>query len=261
MKKVILALALMMSIGATQTAWASSAPKHRYHPTTQQVDKQAASAQQADKQAASAQQADKQAASAQQPESQDEDGLEAYSDTTDTDTTAEDASYADDDDARSYHSKYSLGNYDDPFDFLGSVFGGGTLAFVIFLCILIGLLFFLAPIIIIFIIVRYLMRRHNDHMKLAEMAMEKGINVPESQRPIDKQSDEYLVKRGLRNTFLGIGLCAMFAWWGSSFLAGIGALVGIYGVGQVIIGSLPAIKDWWNNRHGNNGAGYTGTSI
>lgn len=89
------------------------------------------------------------------------------------------------------------------------------------------------------------MRRHNDRMKLAEMAMEKGINVPESDRPIDKQSDEYLVKRGLRNAFLGAGLCAMFAWWDADFLAGIGALVFFYGIGQTVIGSLPAIKNWW----------------
>ncbi len=40
MKKAILTLALIMSIGATQVSLASSAPKHRYHPTTQQVDKQ-----------------------------------------------------------------------------------------------------------------------------------------------------------------------------------------------------------------------------
>ena len=241
MKKVILTMALMMSIGTTQVIWAASAPKHRYHPSIQQVDKQTPSAQQADKQVASGQQA----------KDKDNEALEAYSDTTSLDTIAEDDFYADDDDARTYHSKYSMGNYDDPFDFLGSVFGGGTLAFVIFLCVLIGLLFVFAPFIIIFIIVRYLMRRHNDRMKLAEMAMEKGINVPEGQRPIDKQSNEYLVKRGLRNTFLGLGLCAMFAWWGTSFLAGIGALVGIYGLGQVVIGSLPAIKDWWSHRQGN----------
>ena len=37
MKKAILALALVMSMGATQVSWASSAPKHRYHPTTQQI--------------------------------------------------------------------------------------------------------------------------------------------------------------------------------------------------------------------------------
>lgn len=116
-----------------------------------------------------------------------------------------------------------MGNYDDPFDFLGSVFGKGALIFFIILFSILGLLFIFAPLIAIFLIVRYLMRRHNDRIKLAEMAMEKGINVPESQRPIDKQSNEYLVKRGLRNAFLGAGLCAMFAFWGADFLAGIGA--------------------------------------
>ena len=40
MKKAILALALVMSMGAAQVSWASSAPKHRYHPTAQQVDQQ-----------------------------------------------------------------------------------------------------------------------------------------------------------------------------------------------------------------------------
>ena len=93
------------------------------------------------------------------------------------------------------------------------------------------------------------------------MAMEKGINVTESDRPIDKQSDEYLVKRGLRNAFLGAGLCAMFAWWEADFLAGIGALVFFYGLGQTLIGSLPAIKDWWRNRHGDQGTGYNGTPV
>ena len=47
MKKAILTLALIMSIGATQVSLASSAPKHRYHPTTQQVDKQASPADEA----------------------------------------------------------------------------------------------------------------------------------------------------------------------------------------------------------------------
>ncbi len=241
MKKAILTLALIMSMGVTQVSLASSAPKHRYHPTTQQVDKKEAATQQEDKQA------DK------------NDAIEAYSDTTDVDTTAADD--YDDVNTPTYHSQYSLGNYDDPFDFLGSVFGKGTLVVVMILCIIFGLLFVFAPLIIIYLVVRYLMRRHNDRIKLAEMAMEKGINVPESDRPIDKQSNEYLVKRGLRNAFLGVGLCVMFAFWSADFLAGIGALVGFYGLGQTAIGALPAIKDWWNNRHGNAGTGYNGTAI
>lgn len=250
MKKAILALALVMSMGATQVSWASSAPKHRYHPTTQQVDQQDAQEKAADGKTASAD---------QKASAQDDGALEAYSDTTSVDSAINDA--CDYDDAHAYHSKYSLGNYDDPFDFIGSVFGSGMLSAMVIFCIIFGLLFVLAPLIVCILLIRYLVRRHNDRIKLAEMAMEKGINVPENDRPIDKQSDEYLVKRGLRNVFLGAGLCAMFSWWSVDFLAGIGALIGFYGLGQTLIGLLPAIKDWWNNRHGNQGTGYNGTPV
>lgn len=250
MKKAILALALVMSMGATQVSWASSAPKHRYHPTAQQVDQQDAQEKAADGKTASAD---------QKASAQDDGALEAYSDTTSSDSAINDA--CDYDDAHAYHSKYSLGNYDDPFDFIGSVFGSGMLSAMVIFCIIFGLLFVLAPLIVFILLIRYLVRRHNDRIKLAEMAMEKGINVPENDRPIDKQSDEYLVKRGLRNVFLGAGLCAMFSWWSVDFLAGIGALIGFYGLGQTLIGLLPAIKDWWNNRHGNQGTGYNGTPV
>ena len=250
MKKAILALALVMSMGATQVSWASSAPKHRYHPTTQQVDQQNPQEKAADGKTASAD---------QKASAQDDGALEAYSDTACADTAINDA--CDYDDTRAYHSKYSLENYDDPFDFIGSVFGSGMLGVVVIFCVIFGLLFILAPLIVFILLIRYLVRRHNDRIKLAEMAMEKGINVPESDRPIDKQSDEYLVKRGLRNVFLGAGLCAMFSWWSVDFLAGIGALIGFYGLGQTLIGLLPAIKDWWKNRHGNQGTGYNGTPV
>lgn len=250
MKKAILALALVMSMGATQVSWASSAPKHRYHPTAQQVDQQNPQEKAADGKTASAD---------QKASAQDDGALEAYSDTTSSDSAINDA--CDYDDTRAYHSKYSLENYDDPFDFIGSVFGSGMLGVVVIFCVIFGLLFILAPLIVFILLIRYLVRRHNDRIKLAEMAMEKGINVPENDRPIDKQSDEYLVKRGLRNVFLGAGLCAMFSWWNVDFLAGIGALIVFYGLGQTIIGSLPAIKDWWNNRHGNQGTGYNGTPV
>ena len=217
MKKVILAWTLILVIGVAADSWASAAPKHRYNPTTttQQVDKQSSAA-------------------------DDDEGIEAYSDTTSADTAAVDP--VDEDTTSGHHSKYSFDNYDDPFDFFASVFGKGTALFFIILFVILGFLFLVAPFIIIYIIVRYLYRRHRDHMKLAEMAMEKGINVPEKSRPIDKQSDEYLQKRGLRNTFLGAGLGVMFLIWGSDFLAGIGFLVFFYGIGQLVIGFLPDIK-------------------
>ena len=39
MKKKIIVMALAMSLGVFQQSLASSAPKHRYTPSTQQVDK------------------------------------------------------------------------------------------------------------------------------------------------------------------------------------------------------------------------------
>ena len=99
MKKAILALALVMSMGATQVSWASSAPKHRYHPTTQQVDQQNPQEKAADGKTASAD---------QKASAQDDGALEAYSDTACADTAINDA--CDYDDAHAYHSKYSLEN-------------------------------------------------------------------------------------------------------------------------------------------------------
>lgn len=225
MKKEIIVMALAMSLGVFQQSLASSAPKHRYTPSTQQVDKKVGN------------------------HSENDEGIDAFSDTTSVDTSSavsahnNPASYT-----SNNPSQFSLDNYDDPFDFLGTVFGKGVLLFVIILLGLIGLLTFLAPLIALFMIIRYLYRRNQDRMKLSAMALEKGIEIPESARPIDKQSNEYLVKRGLRNAFLGAGLCAMFAIWGADFLAGIGALVLFYGAGQATIGSLPSIKQWWCNR-------------
>lgn len=228
MKKSILAFMLLVSLGTASVSMASSAPKHRYQPVATQ-----------------------QAQQAQQTTQQDEDAIEAYSDTTSNDTVVDEA--ADDNwQSSKPHSEYSLKNYDDPFDFFGSLFGKTSLVLVMLIGALFFLLIVLAPLIIIYLLVRYLMRRHNDKMKLAEMAMEKGINVPEGERPIDKQSDEYLVKRGLRNAFLGLGLCAMFSFWDADFLAGLGALMFFYGLGQTVIGSLPTIHQWWKDRNNKN---------
>ena len=225
MKKLFLAFMLSLTLGVTQMSFAVSAPKHRYTPKTQVDNKQAVSA------------TDQQTTSASQ------DAVEAYSDTTSVDTTSSQVGEDDDDNQSRSHSIYSLENYDDPFDFLGSIFGKGTLFFVMFILLIVGLLIVFAPLIVIFIIVRYLYRRHNDRVKLMEMAMEKGINVPESERPIDKQSNEYLVKRGVKNAFLGAGLVAMFSFWHWEFMVGIGALVFMYGLGQVVIGYLPILKN------------------
>ena len=226
MKKAIVALALIMSMGLNQVSLASSAPKHRYTPSTEQVDKSANASEE----------------------------LEAYSDTASVDSAYDD-DYAEDDNPVNYsHSRYSVDNYSDPFDYIGSVFGKGALWCVGIFTVIFTLLFVFAPLLIILLILRYLYRRHNDRMRLAEMAMDKGVNIPESSRPIDRQSSDYLMKRGIRNACLGFGLAIMFGIWGSRLLSGFSALVLCYGIGQILISLLPIIRNFFRkDSFGQNG--------
>ena len=209
MKKILFAIMLTLATGSLSYSHAASAPKHRYQPQ----------------------------------------GIEAFSDTTSADTsTAVASSYDDDDDDAPQYSKYSTTRYSDPFDYVGNMFGTGGVVVICILCLVFGLLLIFSPFILLFLVIRLLMRRHDDRVRLAEMAMEKGQPIPESEKGIDRQSDEYLVKQGLRNAFLGGGLCVMFLIWDSDFLAGIGALVLLYGLGQAVIGALPAIKEYLKKR-------------
>ena len=226
MKKAIVALALIMSMGLNQVSLASSAPKHRYTPSTEQVDKSANASEE----------------------------LEAYSDTASVDSAYDD-DYAEDDNPVNYsHSRYSVDNYSDPFDYIGSVFGKGALWCVGIFTVIFTLLFVFAPLLIILLILRYLYHRHNDRMRLAEMAMDKGVNIPESSRPIDRQSSDYLMKRGIRNACLGFGLAIMFGIWGSRLLSGFSALVLCYGIGQILISLLPIIRNFFRkDSFGQNG--------
>lgn len=173
--------------------------------------------------------------------------VEAYSDTTSTsanDTLAVDSQSRANPSINIDDFSYDPNRDGTLFDYLAAFLGTGGVIVLAILAVVFGLLFVFAPLIIIFLIIRYLYRRHQDRVKLMEMAMDKGINIPESERPIEKQSDEYLVKCGLRNAFLGLGFCVMFLIWGANFLAGIGALGFFYGAGQVVIGALPNIKKW-----------------
>ena len=224
MKKILLVLMLGLSIGTMTVGYASSAPKHRYHP--KQEVKQEAS---------------------QKADDKDENAIEAYSDTTsaDDDVQADSVDYAADS-SNHNSSVYNPDNYDNPLDYMTEVFGKSGLVLIVIFGIIFSLLFVLAPFIIMYLILRYIYKRHQDRVRLTEMAMQAGVQIPENARPIDRQSDEYLTKRGVRNVFLGLGLGAMFGFWGWSFMVGISALVLFYGLGQIVIGNLPTIKGWLN---------------
>ena len=100
---------------------------------------------------------------------------------------------------------------------------------------LIGLIFVLAPFIILFLVIRYFINRHNSRVALVEKAMETGRPIPEEVKPMVNETPEDYRKRGIKNIAIGAGLFLMFAIMGAGVLMGVGALIVCWGVGQVVI--------------------------
>ena len=154
-----------------------------------------------------------------------EDGIEAFSDTTQAiaQTTTNNVDIWDSD------------NYDNPFAWLVALTAStGGILLAIFIVLMV-LLFILFPFIILALLLRFIIKRHNDRVTLAEKAMENGQPIPDEIMSIDKQSEDYMWKRGIRNVAIGLGIMVMFWIWNADTLTGIGALIFCYGIGQMII--------------------------
>lgn len=203
MKKTIFLMAMLLALSAA-APMASAAPQsHRNRPHTQMVDKK-----------------DKDAA--------DEEGIVAYSDT----VTADTASAANGGSTFDNHDSMSR---DELLSFFNSM-PGWIIKFVLILCVFVPMLLcFLAPIIVVLLVIRYFMRRHKDRVRLTEMAMEKGEPFTDELKPLSKKSPEYMWRRGVRNTSIGAGLMIFFWFFGMQSLMGIGALVACIGLGQMFM--------------------------
>ncbi|WP_278698829.1 DUF6249 domain-containing protein [Leyella stercorea] len=203
MKKTIFLMAMLLALSAA-APMASAAPQsHRNRPHTQMVDKK-----------------DKDAT--------DEEGVVAYSDTVTADTaSAANGGATFDNDAPV--------SRDELLEFYNSLPGWIVKLFLI-LCVFVPMLLcFLAPIIVVLLVIRYFMRRHKDRVRLAEMAMEKGEPFNDELKPLSKKSPEYMWRRGVRNTSIGAGLMIFFWFFGMQSLMGIGALVACIGLGQMFM--------------------------
>lgn len=203
MKKTIFLMAMLLALSAA-APMASAAPQsHRNRPHTQMVDKK-----------------DKDAA--------DEEGIVAYSDTVTADTaSAANGGATFDNDAPV--------SRDELLEFYNSLPGWIVKLFLI-LCVFVPMLLcFLAPIIVVLLVIRYFMRRHKDRVRLTEMAMEKGEPFNDELKPLSQKSPEYMWRRGVRNTSIGAGLMIFFWFFGMQSLMGIGALVACIGLGQMFM--------------------------
>jgi len=113
---------------------------------------------------------------------------------------------------------------------------GWIIKFFLIVCVFVPMLLcFLAPIIVVLLVIRYFMRRHKDRVRLAEMAMENGEPFTDELKPLSKKSPEYMWRRGVRNTSIGAGLMIFFWFFGMQSLMGIGALVACIGLGQMFM--------------------------
>lgn len=161
-----------------------------------------------------------------------DDGMEAYSDTSSTSANGYGGGNISVDDS----NRYNPSRFTDPFSWIAfmctSSFWGVLLT--IFVMVLI-FLFFAMPFILLIVIVRYLVRRHNDRVRLAEMAMKQGRPLDEIKMGMNRKSRSYMWRRGVRNLSLGIGLVFFFWCLGAEPFVGIGGLVACMGAGQMFM--------------------------
>ena len=174
-------------------------------------------------------------------------GIEAFSDTTsaaldEAEDTADPASSAFDifDDDAGFDDALSFESLSD------DIFSGWGLAFCA-LVLLFVLIILLIPVIIIILVLRLIIRNHNDSVDRRQAARfssqeqdysrqpSEGQQIPEENLPIDRDDDDYMWRKGIRNSALGIGLMALFYFLGAQGLVGLGILVLCCGLGQLVI--------------------------
>ena len=225
MKKTIFALAMLLALEGSVPALAQ---RHRHTPRTTVVDGQSDKRQPA---AGGSHADDKNGSSADDKNTE---GIEAYSDTSSVPAVADTATYMPADQADDYN-RFSPKHFDDPLSWFAylcsSSFWG--VAFTI-LFVVLFLLVLLSPLIIVLLIIRYIIRRHNDRVRLAEKAMENGQPFDE-QMPLSRRSPEFMWRRGVKNTSIGVGLMLFFWFLGTESLVGIGGLIACMGAGQMFM--------------------------
>lgn len=206
MKKILFSLVAIMLLGSTVPM---EAQRHRHTPRTTVVD-----------------------------DTKDDNGIEAYSDTSSTAQPLDSTAYSTSDDADDINdsNRFDPSRFSDPFSWFAFLGTSGFVGILLTILLLgVGLLFLFMPLIIVLLIMRYMVRRHNDRVRLAEKAMEQGQPISEGEMPLNKKSPDYLWRRGVRNVSIGAGLALFFWFLGADPLVGIGLLVACLGLGQMFM--------------------------
>ena len=169
--------------------------------------------------------------------------ITAYSDTTAVDSTDADTTYA-----ASYNNNNDY-NSSTPDRFLEHFANSGfNMGAFSFLFAVVGIVAILSPIILIAVILYFIFRNRNQRYKLAQAAIAQGKSVPQELLREDRQTNEYLWSRGIRNASIGLGLVCLFWIIGAEPLIGVGLLVFFMGIGQTIIAKTTHKSDKYKDR-------------
>ena len=220
MKKILLSMAVVLTLGSYVPV---DAQRHRHTPRTETaVSTSAAPHSSASKKS--------------QASNNKDEGIEAFSDTSSVDTSSTTIYNGAGNGAANNPDSFDSDSMNDPLWWLGgskaSRFLGGTFLVIV---VLFGIIIALMPLIIVALIIRYLVKRDKENIRLAEKAMESGKPLNEEQMPLSKKSPDYMWRRGIRNVSIGVGLMVFFWFLGAESLAGIGGLVACLGVGQMVM--------------------------
>ena len=217
MKQYLLALALLLSFNVGEVSASQKLSHRRHQPVATQAKHRAKAATADSVYSAHANQQ----------------GIDAYSDTSSTvannDTVAQSVTVY-------HHGMNKLSDCDSIIGAIlsGTLGAGGILLFII--TILAALLFLLAPFIAFIFLMKFLINRHNKRIELATKAMENGMPIPESAKPLKPESPADYWKRGVKNLSLGIGMAIMFAFMrNADFFVGCSLMLACYGIGQMVI--------------------------
>lgn len=209
--------------------------------------------------------------------------IEAFSDTTsavaDVDTTSTNATYTydmDDDD-------WEEGFKDIPFKLMSQIFSFGIWGIVIFLLISVfAFAIMLLPFILLALIVRWFIKRHNDDVarNANVQSFFNNMTANPAANTTDNTAEDYTAEstdgtannstaiphsqstaapapkapvpvdywaKGVKNTSIGVGLVIMGMLIKTTALVGIGFLVACYGIGQIVISRKQSKNNNTNN--------------
>ncbi len=149
----------------------------------------------------------------------------AYSDTASVDSA--------DVDTVGFDADAGTQGWDEPYDIdgLAKLMGNAFVPIAI-----IFIMFFLAPVMIIALIIYFVIKSRKQKIQLAELALKNGQPIPQEVAQTKPQpNDQALWGKGVKRMFIGIGIVIFAIFIHSSMFMGIGFLVAFYGAGLAVV--------------------------